>query len=80
MNVTRSPQIFVGRSILGDHAADIFRTSIPALARSLSFASQNQKHLHEFVDIIEDQEHLRSEIEKAGEHPTPLENSRSDSV
>ncbi|KAI0964636.1 hypothetical protein AcW1_001410 [Taiwanofungus camphoratus] len=55
-----------GRTILGDWAAEIFRTAIPALTEGLLYSSQEKPTLQTFVDCIEDQEDLRCQATKAG--------------
>lgn len=66
LNVKLIP--FLGRTILGAEAADILRSHIPALINSVLYSSQDKEHLKRFVDCIEDQETLRSQITDAGEH------------
>ncbi|KAI0962634.1 hypothetical protein AcV7_001434 [Taiwanofungus camphoratus] len=55
-----------GRTILGDWAAEIFRTAVPALTEGLLYSSQEKATLQQFVDCIEDQEDLRCQATKAG--------------
>lgn len=70
-SILPSQQLFIalshqGRTILGDRAANILRSRIPDLTRSLVYSSQDQVLLNDFVDCIEDQESLRSQINDAG--------------
>ncbi|PCH34497.1 hypothetical protein WOLCODRAFT_148538 [Wolfiporia cocos MD-104 SS10] len=54
-----------GRTILGEWAAEIFRASVPALARTLLYDAHKES-VHAFVDSVEDQECLRRAVTEAG--------------
>lgn len=51
---------------MGQLAAEIFRSEIPALAQKLLYASHDAKELEEYVKSIEDQDALRELIRSAG--------------
>ncbi|EPQ59969.1 hypothetical protein GLOTRDRAFT_112790 [Gloeophyllum trabeum ATCC 11539] len=55
-----------GRTILGEMAAETFRTVIPQLINSLPYKTQDKHRLQSFVESIEDQEFLREEMKRSG--------------
>ncbi|KAL1745891.1 hypothetical protein HDZ31DRAFT_81663 [Schizophyllum fasciatum] len=55
-----------GRTIMGDAAAILFRDDVPTLALQLLQTNHGLDALTHFVDCIEDQESLRSQLRAAG--------------
>ncbi|KZT22694.1 hypothetical protein NEOLEDRAFT_1119310 [Neolentinus lepideus HHB14362 ss-1] len=55
-----------GGTILGDKAAETFRTTIPRLISNLLYETQNKEELKAFIESIEDQEYHRQKIKESG--------------
>jgi len=56
-----------GRRILGDAALSIFTQQIPKMVESsMFFSSLEKKSLESFIDINEDQDHLRKSLKEKG--------------
>ncbi|KAI0328425.1 hypothetical protein GY45DRAFT_1326276 [Cubamyces sp. BRFM 1775] len=55
-----------GRTILGEQAVRLFSTVIPDLAQNLLYSSHDPKRMADFIDCVEDQEHLRRQLAPTG--------------
>lgn len=55
-----------GRNIMGQLAAEIFRSELPSLAKQLVYVSHDANELDLYVKSIEDQETLRELVRSAG--------------
>ena len=56
-----------GRRVLGDAALSIFTQQIPKMVESsMFFSSLEKKSLESFIDINEDQDHLRKSLKEKG--------------
>ncbi len=55
-----------GRRVLGKEAEEMILIDLPRAAEALRYANHNPRELEAFVDLVEDQEHLRGQLGERG--------------
>lgn len=55
-----------GRRVLGREALKMILEDLPAGSKSLEFADHSSREVKHFVDLVEDQEHIRQQLDEMG--------------